>query len=187
MTRRLARLVAALTPLSLVLLVLLALFATGPALAAEPQKPVPPIGVQLDNQDPIEIRSVELEARRAEDGRERVVFRGSVRVKQGDLRIRCDWLEATYGTDGAGGPEKIVARGSVRILQQGNELHCTDAVFDRASQRLICTSSAGPATLLRGDDVVEGDEIRLDLAKSVIRVVGSARVRVRGEKSEASE
>jgi hypothetical protein len=99
-------------------------------------------------------------------------------VDQGDLRIYCDWLQATYPPKGEGGPEKLVARGKVRLVQGDREARCTEAVFEQRRKMAICRSTSGPAVLRRGDDVVEGKEISFDLARSTVRVTGRAVVRV---------
>jgi lipopolysaccharide transport protein LptA len=140
------------------------------------------LGLDVSLDAPTAIRSQELEASRDDAGRERVIFEGSVVVEQADLRIFCDWLEATYPTEGEGGPERLVARGKVRIRQGESEVECTEAVFESKRQRAVCTSSDGPAILRRGDDIVEGREIVFDLARSTLRVSGGAIVRVQPKK-----
>lgn len=129
-------------------------------------------------QGPTSIRAEQLEASRDEDGVESVVFKGGVRVDQGDLRIHCDWLQATYPPKGEGGPERLVARGNVRLVQGDREARCTEAVFEQRRKLAVCRSSSGPAVLRRGEDVVEGQEISFDLERSTVRVTGSAVVRV---------
>ena len=135
-------------------------------------------GLNLSGDAPTSIRAEQLEASQDASGRERVIFEGKVEVEQGPLRIFCDWLEATYSESGKGGPERLVARGRVRILEGGREARCTEAIFERVRNRAVCRSSTGPASLRRGDDVVEGEEIVFDLARSTVRVSGGAVVRV---------
>jgi lipopolysaccharide transport protein LptA len=135
-------------------------------------------GLSLSSDAATSIRSRELEASRDDSGRERVIFLGEVQVDQGNLKIHCDWLEATYPKTGEGGPERLVARGNVRILQGGREARCTEAVFHGPENRAVCRSTSGSAVLRRGDDTVEGEEIHFDLASSTVKVKGGAFVRV---------
>jgi lipopolysaccharide transport protein LptA len=144
----------------------------------EAQEAAARFGLNLSAEAPTSIRAQQLEASRDSAGRERVIFEGKVDVEQGDLRIFCDWLEATYPKSGEGGPERLVSRGNVRILQGEREARCTEAIFEPPRNRAVCRSSSGPASLRRGDDVVEGEEIVFDLARSTVRVSGSAIVRM---------
>lgn len=168
--------IAALLPL------LAALTPTGESRAQEAGEgapALPSIGIQRDSDAPMEIEADQLEASREENGKEHVVFQRNVRVRQGDLRIWCDRLEATYGTAGSG-PERIATRGNVRIVQQGSELRCDRADYDRATEVLLCRSPGAKARLTRGDDQVEGDEIELHLRDGAIQVRGGARVVIPG-------
>jgi lipopolysaccharide transport protein LptA len=135
-------------------------------------------GLDLSADSPTSIRAEQLEASRDAAGRERVIFEGKVQVEQGGLLIFCDWLEATYPESGKGGAERLVARGNVRIRQGEREARCTEAVFEQARNRAVCRSSTGLASLRRGEDIVEGEEIVFDLARSSVRVSGGAVVRV---------
>lgn len=136
------------------------------------------MGLVFSKDAPMTIDSDELEVVRDDSGRERVVFQDNVRVVQGDLRLDCDWLRATYPKGAGGRPTQIVARGSVRMRQQDSEVLCTQAVFDDKACTAVCTSSPGPAELRRGENVIRGDEIIFDLCTGHLKVRGSARVRV---------
>jgi lipopolysaccharide export system protein LptA len=139
------------------------------------------LGLSVSRDAPMTIGSDELEVVRDETGLERVVFRRNVDVVQGDLRLNCDWLEAVY-PDGAGGrPKRITARGVVRIVQADSEVRCTEAVFDDATCTAVCSSSSGPAELHRGENVIKGDEIVLNLCNGHLTVRGRARVHVKPE------
>ena len=135
-------------------------------------------GLSLSEEAPTSIRSQELEAEQGPDGGERVVFRGEVVVEQGTLRIFCDRLEATYAKGGEGSPERMVCSGQVRLVQGEREASCTEAIFESRKNRAVCRSSDGPATLRRGESLVEGKEIVFDLARSTVKVTGGAVVRV---------
>jgi lipopolysaccharide transport protein LptA len=137
------------------------------------------LGLWLDRGADMTITADELEAVRDEGGSERVIFQRSVAVEQGELRIRCEWLEAVYPKQRDGGPETITARGKVRIQQGALSVECREAVFDRLQERATCSSSNGRAVLRRGEDVVQGDRIVFDLRQGKVTVRGGAKVVVR--------
>jgi lipopolysaccharide transport protein LptA len=160
------------------------LLTPGLSVAEEPsEEAAARFGLSL-GKGPTAIQAEQLEASRDAKGRESVVFQGGVRVDRGDLQIHCDWLQATYPPKGEGGPDRLVARGNVRLVQGDREARCTEAVFEEGRKLAICRSSSGPAVLRRGDDVVEGQEIVFDLARSTVRVTGRAVVRVAPREDE---
>ncbi len=139
---------------------------TEPAVARLPER----LGLTLSREEPMTITAQELEASRDDQGRERVLFRKQVRIVQGDLDLRCDFLEAIYPEGAGGRPRYITARGDVRMVQGDLEVECTEAVFDDAACSAVCTSSSGPAILRRGDSVIEGEEIYFDLCTGLLKV-----------------
>ncbi len=140
------------------------------------------LGLAVSRDAPITITSDELEVTRDENGSERVVFRRNVAVVQGDMRLRCDWLQAEYPGGAGGTPQRIVARGAVRMMQDDSEIRCTEAVFTNDACNAVCTSDSGPAELRRGENVIKGEEIVFDLCTGFLKVRGSARVEVKPEK-----
>ncbi len=148
---------------------------SGPAMARNAER----FGLVLSKGAPLTISSEELDLTRQEDGGERVVFRKQVDVVQGDLRIRCDWLEALYPQGTAGPPSRITARGHVRIEQAETEVRCGEAVFENSVCKAVCTGIEQPAALRRGDNVIRGERILFDLCSGQLTVRGAARVQVR--------
>lgn len=134
------------------------------------------LGLQIDRRAVMKISAEALEATRGPDGRERVQFERGVEVVQGDLRIRCDQLEALYPKGQDGGPEQITARGAVQIEQRGVQVSCEQAVFDRRREVATCVSGGALASLRRGEDVVQGREIVFDLRDGKVTVRGGASV-----------
>ena len=177
---------------------LLAFCALTPAVAADSKAPearsVPAseaagrLGLSVPRDAPMTIAAKELEAMRDGKGRERVVFRGDVRVEQGDLRVTCNWLEAIY-PDGAGGqPDRITARGDVRIQQAETEVLCTEVVFTQGACDTLCTSDSGAAVLRRGENLIEGEQIHFDLCTGTLKVRnGQVKVRRGSEDPSASK
>lgn len=123
---------------------------------------------------PIEINAEEAEiVDRGED--RKLVFQRNVRVRQGDIRLESDVLEAEY-RKGEPEPDRLVARGSVKVDQGYRRARCDRAVYHRLEQRLSCE---GHAELVQGCDVVRGDSIQFDLAGDEAHVVGAASIVIR--------
>lgn len=125
---------------------------------------------------PTEIKAEEAEIIDRSDGR-RLVFRRDVWVRQGDLTLRSDWLEALYDR-GASDPKRLVARGSVKVDQGDRRAECDEATYLRLEQTLTCV---GHAVLVQGCDVVRGERIEFDLAGDRAQVEGGASILIRSE------
>jgi len=149
--------------------------AQGPAAA---QQSAARLGLTIDSRAPMDIEADELEAVRGEEAGERVVFRKNVKVKQEDLRISCDWLEAVYPKQAGGRPDRIRAKGNVRMRQAETEVVCEEAEFGKDGCQLVCIGGSKLAELKRGDDIVRGSQIDFDLCSGTLRVKG-ARLQIR--------
>jgi len=125
---------------------------------------------------PLHIDSDELEMDE-QQGERRFVFRRNVHVRQGDMTLRSDVLEAFYPA-GQSQPERLVATGNVVIRQQGKQVACDRATYHRSEQRMFCR---GHAVMSEGDDEVRGEEIEFQLDTERLFVRGGARVRVSDE------
>jgi lipopolysaccharide export system protein LptA len=167
------------------------LLAAAPLGAEEGGSAMDRLGLELSSGAPLRIRADELEALPDASGRDRVIFQQNVRVAQGDMVLYCNWLEAIYpkrpdGSDApvGGQPERITARGAVRIVQAGNEAQCSEAVFDNQACSAQCTAADGRATLRRGSDVIEADQIVFDLCKGVLKARGNVVIQTQGQGEE---
>lgn len=118
------------------------------------------------------IESDELEMQALPNNERVLRFERNVRVRQGDLSLRADRLEAFYPAD-RGEPERLRASGAVRVDQPGQSAFCAEAEYRRDLDRLTCR---GEARLVRGCDEVRGDAIEFDLGAERARVVGAAQV-----------
>ena len=135
------------------------------------------IGKSGFNSDaPIEIKADEAEIINRESGRE-LRFQRNVLVRQANVTLRSDELEATY-TRGASEPERLIAQGRVFVDQGGRQAKCDRAVYLRAEQQLTCR---GHAELVQGCDIVRGESIQFDLAGDRARVEGAASIVIRPE------
>ena len=125
---------------------------------------------------PTEIKAEEAEIIDRSEGR-RLIFRRDVWVRQGDVTLRSDWLEALYDR-GASDPKRLVARGSVTVDQGDRHAECDEATYLRLEQTLICV---GHAVLIQDCDIVRGQRIEFDLARDRARVEGGASIVIRSE------
>ena len=130
---------------------------------------------------PIEIKADEAEIINRESGRE-LRFQRNVLVRQANVTLRSDELEATYKR-GASEPERLIAQGRVFVDQGERQAKCDRAVYLRAEQQLTCR---GHAELVQGCDIVRGESIQFDLAADRARVEGAASIVIRPE-SDGSE
>jgi len=124
--------------------------------------------------EPINIRSGELEAFE-EGGERRFVFRRDVEVRQGDLRLTSERLEAFY-PQGSSQPDRLEASGRVVVLQGDREARCDRATYLRGEGRVLCFGD--DAVLVQGGDRVQGKEIEFDLDTERLVVRGGADVQL---------
>lgn len=120
---------------------------------------------------PIEIDADAAELTAVGDDR-KLVFQGSVRVRQDNVTLTSERLEAEY-VDGASEPSRLLAEGSVHVQQNDRAARCDRAEYLRSTQQITCR---GHAELLQGCDVVRGELIVLDLAADRARVEGAASI-----------
>jgi lipopolysaccharide transport protein LptA len=125
---------------------------------------------------PIEIKADEAEIINR-GGSRRVIFQRNVLVRQSNVVLKSDRLEALYG-EGDSKPERLDARGRVFVDQAGRQARCDHAVYLRDSQELTCE---GHAELVQGCDIVRGNSIKFNLAKDRARVEGAASIVIRSE------
>ena len=130
----------------------------------------------FDDDAPIEIKAEEAEIVNREGGRN-LVFKKNVSVRQANVTLLSDYLEATY-RKGESEPERLVARGKVFVDQAGRRAKCDRAVYLRSAQRLTCT---GHAELVQGCDIVRGETIEFFLGEDRARVEGAASIVIRPE------
>lgn len=141
-------------------------------------------GFEHDSTQPVEVSADTLEVRNAE---QKAIFAGNVRVRQGEVAMKAEWLEVTYAarggaaTAGAGGGaiDRLRARGNVIITNGAEMAKSREADYDVASAEI---SLAGDVLLVQGQNVIKGDRLKIDLASGTARMVsqgGSDAGRVR--------
>jgi lipopolysaccharide export system protein LptA len=156
---------------SLILAALLFAGQFGPVLAQSE------LGSSHDTSLPIEIAADSMEV---EQERQVATFRGSVDAQQGDLRLRADVLIVHYQdkTDGGGKTISLIeADGNVFVSSPEETAQGTHGVYDVTARTIALD---GPVTLTRGDNVIQGERLELELETGVSRVIGGGQGRVKG-------
>lgn len=134
------------------------------ALAQSPTRPA------HDSSLPIEITADSLEVRQ---DRRVAVFRGSVLAVQGEMRLRADEVVVHY-RDGVGGKgaeagsiSRIDADGGVLFSSPAETAEGKHGVYDVDHSTITLT---GSVVLARGDNVIRGEYVVLNLATGQSRI-----------------
>ncbi len=120
---------------------------------------------------PIEIVADSLVVRQNE---RLAVFSGNVDATQGDRSLRADELKVFYGEERPGGGQgirRIEATGRVVVVEPGQTAQGDRGVYDPDAGRIRLD---GNVILTRGDNVVRGGQLEMDLATGTA-VVRAAR------------
>ena len=124
---------------------------------------------------PIEITADSLEVKQKE---RLAVFRGNVDAVQGRLRLTASEIRVHYrsgsGGESAGAISRIDATGGVRFATPTETAEGEAGVYDVDARHLTLT---GSVVLTRGDNVIRGEKLTLDLATGRSRIESSQRVR----------
>ena len=119
-------------------------------------------GFSSTSNDPIQIEADRLEVR---DQEKIAVYKGNVRVRQGETLLKTAELRVHYTGDATGGApgsgvDRIETGGHVTV-RSGNQTASGDkAVFEMARDLVTLT---GNVILTEGDDVVRGSRLVVDL------------------------
>lgn len=149
------------------------------SLAAEPAKPRKGKRKSDPKRDPIEIQADTLDAQTVSGGR-RLTFTGHVSAVQGEVTLACDGLEAFYPT-GASEPDQLVAKGNIRVTQRDRTATCTEAIFYRNEDKLVCTGA--PAELTEECSRAEAEKFTFYLETEKVEMV---RPKVHGRECAAT-
>lgn len=135
------------------------------------------LGSSHDTTLPIEIAADSMEV---EQEKQVATFKGSVDAVQGDLRLRADVLVVHYADNPDGGGKTISlieADGNVFVSSPDETAQGSRGVYDVTARTIALD---GPVTLTRGDNVIQGDRLELELETGVSRVIGGGQGRVKG-------
>jgi lipopolysaccharide export system protein LptA len=159
---------------------------SGASLHAQPGSQGPPNALQgfSQNRDqPVHIEAATLEVR---DKQKEATFSGDVRVKQGDMGMRCKSLVVFYeqgsesadktktvqaAAPGPGGEQRIKrleARGGVVVTQKDQTATGELGIFDMKTNTVTLTGN--PVVMTQGQNVLKGERLVVDLTSGVSRV-----------------
>jgi lipopolysaccharide transport protein LptA len=103
------------------------------------------------------------------------IFKGTVQVTQGDIRLDSDQLVVEYADTKTGNEQQlreVTAEGNVKITQGARRATGKRAVFDQSNRTLVLT---GGAALEEGPNQVAGDTIVVYPDESRMEVKGENR------------
>lgn len=104
----------------------------------------------------------------ADSVRNTVTFEGNVVARQADVTLYADRIQADYSRE-AGAIDRIEAVGNVRFVQEGREARSPRATFHNLEQRIVLS---GGATLLQGENTVQGETLTIFLRENRSVVTG---------------
>ena len=144
-----------------------ALTAAALAVAAEADPARAEIGAGYDSSLPIEITADSLEV---QQDAQIAVFRGNVDAVQGDFNLRADQLIVHYRTnsENQNSIHLIEADGNVFLSSPTEMAQGEKGVYDIDADTVVLT---GSVVLIRGDNVIRGDRLEMDLATGRSRVL----------------
>ncbi len=127
------------------------------------------IGGGYDTSLPIEINADSLEVQQEANI---AVFRGNVDAVQGELNLRADQLIVHYGTDAENqnSINFIEAIGNVFLSSPTEMAQGETGIYDVNADTI---QLMGSVVLIRGDTVIRGDRLEMDLVTGVSRVVSA--------------
>jgi lipopolysaccharide export system protein LptA len=126
-----------------------------------------------DAQQPIEISADSLEVKQNQN---LAVFRGNVDAVQGAFRLRANEVLVHYrpGQGGTSNISRIDATGKVRFATATETADGEAGVYDVVQQVIVLT---GDVRLKRGDNVLRGDRLTMNLQTGESRIEGPSRVK----------
>ena len=128
------------------------------------------IGAGYDTSLPIEITADSLEVRHEA---QIAVFRGNVDAVQGELILHADQLTVYYQTnaENQNSIRLIEADGNVFLSSPTETAQGEKGVYDIDADTVVLT---GSVVLTRGENVIRGDRLEMDLATGQSRVLSAA-------------
>jgi lipopolysaccharide export system protein LptA len=162
-----------------------ALLVGGPGVSAQQKNQGPQNALQgfSQNRDqPVKILAATLEVR---DKDKVATFSGDVRVLQGDTEMRCKSLTVHYDEGGSGakglkaadpGPagqqqiRLIEAKGGVTVIQKDQNAQGDTGLFD---MRANTVTLVGNVVVTRGQDVLRGRKLTVDLTSGTSKIDGA--------------
>lgn len=126
-------------------------------------------GARADTSAPVEVTADTL--RVIQDTGE-AVFTGNVLIGQGDMRISAESVTVVYAEGGQQRIKSLNATGGVTLVSGPDAAEADAAAYDVASGHIVLT---GNAMVARGENVLAGDRVEIDLADGSASVSGRVR------------
>ncbi len=132
----------------------------------------PGLGISLDTKQKIDISADSMEVRQSE----RVAnFMGNVVAVQGDMTLKADTVKVFYSLDDKNSQttriDRIDAAGSVNIQSPRESATGNWGIYDVGRELLTL---GGAVTLKRGETLVKGSRLELDLKTGKSRMVSAS-------------
>lgn len=134
-------------------------------------------GIKHNADQPIEIDADRLDV---EQNSQLATFTGNVDARQGDIRLRASQLKVWYRSGGApkgsaadvgGSIVRIDALGQVLVTSPQETARGDVGIYDVASREITLT---GEVVLTRGENVIRGQKLVMDMDTGVSRMQGGA-------------
>lgn len=126
---------------------------------------VPALALDL----PVDVSADSLDVFQQED---KAVFKGSVKVKHGDVMLGSDNLEVFYDTKDGAGVKKVVAQKDVVIVHGKNTATGDKAVYEIATGNIVLT---GGVVLSRDGSVLTGERLVYDMETGQMRLANETK------------
>jgi lipopolysaccharide export system protein LptA len=130
-----------------------------------------------DTSQPIEITADSMEV---DQDQQTAIFEGTVEAVQGELHLRADRVTVHYRDKAEGGGKEIArieAVGNVFVSSPEETAQGASGVYDVPGRTIALE---GDVVLTRGENVIRGERLELDLRAGVSRIEGGAGGRVKG-------
>ena len=126
-------------------------------------------GMRADTSAPVEVTADSL---RVDQATGHAVFTGNVLIGQGDMRLSAATVTVVYGDGGQQRIKTLDASGGVTLVSGEDAAEAAEAVYDVESGNVVLT---GNAIVTRGESVLAGDRIEVNLTDGTAAVSGRVR------------
>lgn len=126
-------------------------------------------GMRADTAAPVEVTADLL---RVDQATGQAVFTGNVLIGQGEMRLSAATVTVIYGEGGQQRIKALDASGGVTLVSGEDAAEAAQAVYDVDSGQVVLT---GDAIVTRGESVLAGDRIEVNLKDGTATVSGRVR------------
>lgn len=126
-------------------------------------------GARADTSAPVEVTADSL---RVNQDTGEAVFTGNVLIGQGEMRLSAASVTVVYAEGGQQRIQTLNATGGVTLVSGPDAAEASEAVYDVAGGTIVLT---GDAIVARGDSVLAGDRIEVNLKDGSANVSGRVR------------